>query len=212
MTKAIPHSFGAAVLAVALTFTVSSAGVTAAPQALTPTWTVPMSGVATGTGHLIAQHVQVGWTMNCDTVEAKVMAHHGSGMTGDGVVAITSIAFAPTGGTCEGPLGVTMDVTADSVPLKFDAKAYDPRTGVVAGRVSGVAVTVESSDGCVLTVTGQADATYDNNSGTIALDDRDHLRIATVTPACASAALKAGDSVTVEGSFDLTPAGVITSP
>ncbi|MEV4398778.1 hypothetical protein [Nonomuraea sp. NPDC049607] len=114
------------------------------------------------------------------------------------------------GVTCAGPL----DVTADVLPLKFDATAFDPDpgTGKVAGRVSGASVGVESSDGCVLTATGQADATYDNTSGAILLEDRDHLRIATVNPRCVGDGLKVGDNVIVEGRFDLAPRGVITSP
>ncbi|MEU5865470.1 hypothetical protein ABZ815_30170 [Nonomuraea sp. NPDC047529] len=58
----------------------------------------------------------------------------------------------------------------------------------------------------VLTATGQADATYDNTSGAILLEDRDHLRIATVNPRCVGDGLKVGDNVIVEGRFDLAPA------
>lgn len=218
MTKVFQHftpprtAFAAVVAGLAVTMTLSSAAVGFEAQTQAPTWTVPMSGIATGTGEITAMVVQSGWFMSCKTVEAKVSARRGTGLSGEGVISITGISFAPVGATCAGPLGATLDVTADVLPLKFDATAFDPGTGKVAGRVSGVSVGVESSDGCVLTATGQADATYDNTSGAILLEDRDHLRIATVNSRCVADGLKVGDNVIVEGRFDLAPRGVITSP
>ncbi|MEW9555488.1 hypothetical protein [Nonomuraea sp. NPDC050783] len=218
MTKVFQHvtpprtAFAAVVAGLAMTMTLSSATAGFEARAQAPTWTVPMSGIATGTGEFMARIVQSGWFMSCKSVEAKVSARRGTGLPGAGIVSITGISFAPVGATCAGPLGTTLEVTADVLPLKFDATAFDPGTGRVAGRVSGVSVSVESSDGCVLTATGQADATYDNTSGAILLEDRDHLRIATVNARCGADGIKAGENIVVEGSFDLAPRGVITSP
>jgi len=202
-----------------MALTLSSAPVSLATRAQTqgPTWTVPMSGIATGTGRLNATIAQVGWQVACHTVEAKARAHRGAGMSGAGVIAITSVMFGSADDLCDGPLGLTMEVTVDTLPLNFDATAYDARTGVVAGRVSGLTVTVESSNGCVLTIAGpdgrpgQADASYSNPDGTIVIDDRGHLRVASQSAAC-NAGIKIGDSVIVDGRFELTPRGIITSP
>ncbi|GAA3605720.1 hypothetical protein GCM10022419_108160 [Nonomuraea rosea] len=208
-----PRTAFAAVAAGALmTLTLSSAAAGFDAKAQAPTWTVPMSGIATGTGQISAQVVQAGWFMSCNTVEAKVSARRGTGLPGEGVIAITGITFAPVGATCAAPFGATLDVTADVLPLKFNATAFDAATGKVAGRVSGISVGVESSDGCVLTATGQADATYDNSSGAILVEDTDHVRIATVNARCIADGLKVGHNVIVEGRFDLAPRGVITSP
>ncbi|MFC4121068.1 hypothetical protein [Nonomuraea zeae] len=217
MTKVFQHFkphrnvFAVAVAGVAMTLTLSSAGAGLDAQAQATTWTVPMSGIATGTGEISGMVAQVGWSMVCKTVEAKVSARRGVGLPGDGIISITGISFAPVGATCIGPLGLTMDVSVDTLPLKFDATAFDARTGMVAGRVSGVSVTVESSDGCVVTVAGQADATYDNTSGAIVIADNSHLRIASVGPYCSSSGLKVGQNAVLNGRFEVAPRGVITS-
>ncbi|WP_433359057.1 hypothetical protein [Streptosporangium sp. CA-115845] len=207
----------ATVLGGVMALTLSSAPVSLATQAQALTWTVPMSGIASGAGHLNATHVQAGWSVSCNTVEAKVRAHRGTGMTGDGVIAITGVMFGSADALCAGPLGLKMEVTVDTLPLKFDATAFDARTGMVAGRVSGITVTVESSNGCVLTIAGpngkpgQADASYSNPDGTIVIDDRGHLRVTAQSSSC-NAGIQIGDSIVVDGRFELTPRGILTSP
>src|SRR5690348_18009056 len=115
-----------------MALTLSSAPVSLATRAQlqATTWTVPMSGIAAGTGYLKATIAQAGWQASCDTVEAKVRAHRGAGMTGEGVIAITGVMVSGSAnGLCVGLLGVNMEVTVDTLPLKFDAMAYDARTG-----------------------------------------------------------------------------------
>ncbi|WP_327092815.1 hypothetical protein OIE66_19900 [Nonomuraea sp. NBC_01738] len=204
----------ATVLGAAMTLTLTTAAGDFGAQAAEPTWTIPMSGLAGGTGYLNAQHAQAGWYVGCDAVGTKVRAHRGKGVSGAGVIDITSVTFGSTASaaTCPGPFGLTMEITADTLPMKFDALAFDARTGTVAGRVSGIKATVESSDGCVLTVSGQADATYSNSDGAIVLDDRDHLRVTAASAPCASGAVQVGDTIMVDGRFEVNPHGVITSP
>jgi len=215
-------ALGATVVGVAMTLTLSSAsvgltGLTAGTaQAQAPTWTVPMSGIADGAGHLRAQHGQMGWLVICDQVEARVRAQRGAQMSGDGVIAITSMTFGDA--PCSGVLGDTITLTVATLPLRFNALAYDASTSVVAGRVTGITVTATSNQGCVLTVAGpngtagQVDATYSNPTGTITVKDNSHLRVTSVTTGCARGGVKVGDNILLEGQFALSPRGIITSP
>jgi len=206
----------AGVLAVVgvLVFILPSAS--AAPlQARAATWSVPMSGIATGTGYLRATAGSSGWSVTCAQAEVKARAKRSSKVGGTGIVMLTSVLFAPVGRTCAGPYGYTVEVTVNTLPLSFNASAYDPATGMVAGRVSGISATVESSNGCVLTVSGpggapgEADASYNNTNAAITIEDRGHLKIGNVGAGCS---VLAGEAVLLSGRLQLTPRGIITSP
>lgn len=205
-----------------LAATLSSSSAASQAQRAGSTWTVPISGVGTAVNSrvLLAWHGPTGFQVSCDEVVAKASAKRGTGLSGDGIISISSVRLQSAdnpGLGCTGPQGVGVKIVASGLPWRFNARSHDPGTGVTNGRLSGVTVTVtDDTLGCTLTVagpggtTGEVDASYRNSSGEITIADRGHLRITTATETCQPLAV--GDEVDIDGVFTMVPRGVITSP
>ncbi|GAA1776987.1 hypothetical protein [Actinomadura chokoriensis] len=200
----------------ALTLSSGTAGYKAAESNLT--WSVPLSGVSTAVNSQVFIGTAGPWWAQCDSVRAKVSARRGTGLSGNGIVSIDSVELknsANARGACTAPQGYEVTIVAAGLPWKFNARAYDARTGITTGRVSGITINAEVSNGCHVTVTdspgdsGGVDATYDNSTGEITVFDYTHLSVSSFTGSCS---LQGSDQVVIGCTFRLAPYGIIRSP
>ncbi|MEU5991361.1 hypothetical protein ABZ806_20530 [Spirillospora sp. NPDC047418] len=205
-------------LAGTLALTVSSGTADYKAAESNPTWSVPLSGVATAINSRTFIGTAGSWWAQCNSVRAKVSAERGTGLSGNGIISINSIEFensADAGGACTTFGGYEATIAAAGLPWDFNAHAYDPRTGITTGRVSGITINAEVSNGCHVTVTdtpgnsGGVDATYDNSTGAITVFDYSHLSVSSSDDPCM---LQGGDEVVIRCTFILVPHGVIRSP
>jgi hypothetical protein len=201
-----------AVIGGVMTVGLSSSGVESQPLTLTsdPTWTIPISGVGTGTGLVIVQLSPGGFSATCDYAEAGVRAQRGTGLSGTGLISMTSITVS----SCRNSFASPIQVTFSGLPWQFNATAYDPDHGTVVGRLSGITVTAKAGASCTFTLAaagggpGQADVSYTNSTGEITVNDTGHLHIVSQT----GCPVDVGDTATIEAFLLLDPRGVITSP
>ncbi|NEB12450.1 hypothetical protein G3I32_27050 [Streptomyces coelicoflavus] len=146
----------------------SALGLTAAPSSAAPStvWTVspsPAAFEATNVGNIV---LIATIPMTCtDSSAAGTMAST-TGNPGD-VADIDTMNFSAPGAPCTSVLG---NVTTTSVtPWDVVAEDYDAATGVTTGHIGNVEANV-SAGACTFTVTGQASATYSNDTGILAVD------------------------------------------
>ncbi|MFJ4274071.1 hypothetical protein ACIP29_26340 [Streptomyces coelicoflavus] len=146
----------------------SALGLAAAPSMAAPStvWTVnpsPANFQATNVGNIV---LTATIPMTCtDSSAAGTMAST-TGNPGD-VADIDTMNFSTPGSPCTSVLG---NVTTTSVtPWDVVAEDYDAATGVTTGHIGNVEAHV-SAGACTFTVTGQASATYTNDTGILAVD------------------------------------------
>ncbi|TDE34054.1 hypothetical protein [Actinomadura sp. 6K520] len=203
----------------ALALTVSSGTARYQAEASDLTWSVPLSGVATAVNSQVFIGSSGGGIAHCDDVKATVSAKRGTGLSGDGIVSVTDLELKSIGNVddaCRAPYGLGVTISALGLPWDFDARAYDARTGVTTGRVSGIAVNVAVTNGCQITVAdgsggpGEVDATYENSTGRISILDYGHLKVTSTAGSCPGVVV--GGEVILSGMFKLAPYGIIRSP
>ncbi|MBO2447969.1 hypothetical protein J4573_12770 [Actinomadura barringtoniae] len=212
----------AAVMAAAVSLTTTSA------RADDVTFTVSGGTSISGTNYqlpVVARDVQTGAAASCDTGSATGTVKNGSGLSGAGLGSLTSVSLTDSStpdGACLGPSGITLKLDLQGLPWAFNAVSYNSATGVTSGNLSNVKATLTGSDDCVAHITGpgggfgQIEGTYTNpaTAGDPALlgVTTSNLTIADVNEFCDPNLINQGDTIELDGKFEITPKLTITSP
>ncbi|MQA10064.1 MAG: hypothetical protein GEU98_16215 [Pseudonocardiaceae bacterium] len=171
-------------------------------------WTIDPGGDYTATsGETLLTNTRNDVQLVCTSSEAAGMLETGASGTPAQLGSIDQVAFS----NCSGPLGLTFEVgQVGSWSINGESFA----DGVTTGYVGGVEANL-TGPGCQATVTGEADGTYDNASGTLALspvaDSGHELVVSSVDPGNNCFGLiQQGDVVEYQGDYAITPAQQIS--
>ena len=121
------------------------------------TWTVSPGGTATATataGTITLTDTRTGAVGTCASSKVTGTLKKGSGLSGQDIGTVTTAAF----GTCAALGSVPLTVTT-GLPWRISFTSYHPKTGVVAGTVSGIKVVLTGTfcDAVVNGTSGPAD-------------------------------------------------------
>ncbi|WP_026415981.1 hypothetical protein [Actinomadura oligospora] len=222
--------FSAAVATAALGLTAGTA-FAAGPPPYTGTISVSATGATgtsigvtvTNTTNVTAKDLTTLASITCTKATGTGTAKLGSGISPNGSASLTAATFsspANPGGACSGPLGITVQVTADNLPWSISVDPSTVVNGVSAkGAMTGVKAHIVGSDNCHATVTGPGGGTgtlyngsYTDSTGILKFDSTgvSDLRVATVDANCDPSLINAGDPITLLGSFKVTPVSPAT--
>jgi hypothetical protein len=186
---------------------VASAMISGTATAEDATWTVSPEGAFSGTaGETILTIEESGVELACTSATVDGVAHSGSNPIAT-IPATPGIQF----NDCQGPFGLTFEVTHVGT-WNLNGVSYDAGTGVTTGTIDNITADIVGP-GCNATVTGSVDATYTNGTHTLAVLPNFTLVISSVDPANDCLGLiEAGQHSSFDGSFDISPALVVSSP
>ncbi|RFU43219.1 hypothetical protein DZF91_02330 [Actinomadura logoneensis] len=214
---------------------VAALGLTALPAAAAPTSvtitaagssgsSVAISGI--NSGNVTAKDTSTGAAITCTKGTASGTSKLGTGLPLTAVASVTSVSLsspANAGGWCSGPAGLTIQVTANtSTPWTLDVTGVTSG-GVTAGKLNGVKASIVGSDNCHATVTangvvngpgGSVTGSYNNSTHALTTGGTgttSNLKVATVDANCDPTLINAGDSVSLNGTFVITPALVVNA-
>lgn len=200
----------------------ATAVVAATAAALNMTWTFSPGGsvTATNVGNVVVQDMATTASISCTSSVAKATAKSGSGLSGDSLVTLDDLSLVvPTNPEkkCNGPSGVGVAVRLLGLPWHFDAESYAAGSGVTSGKMKGITVETESSDGCVATyaapggVPGQVDLTYKNSTSRVQVTGG-NLTVVSVNASCDPDLIDVGDPINVVAVYKVGSAQTVTSP
>jgi hypothetical protein len=200
---------GTAVLAAGLGGVPARAGAAA-------TWTVSPGGAATATataGTITLTDTRTGAVGTCTSSKVTGTVKKGSGLSGHDIGTVTTAKF----GTCTAVGSVPLTVTPTGLPWRISFTSYNPKTGVVAGTVSGVKVVLTGTfcDAVVNGPSGPADgvvsALYNDRIGQLTfLSSGSNLHYWHVKHC--HQLINDGDPVALTASYAVRPIQDITSP
>ena len=180
------------------------------------TWTVSPGGAATATataGTVTLTDVSTGAVGTCASSTVAGTVKKGSGLSGGDIGTVTAAAF----GTCAALGSVPLTVTPAGLPWRISFTSYHPKTGVVAGTVSGVKVVLTGAfcDAVVNGSAGPADGTvsalYNDRIGQLTfLASGSNLHYWHVKHC--DQLINDGDPVALTASYAVRPIQDITSP
>lgn len=178
--------------------------------AVTVTWTILQGGVKTSNnvGNVIFQNTTSGAVVTCTTSTATSQLVSGTKPSGTDLVTITNISFATPanpGSVCTGPAGLYVKVAPKNLPWKFQATSYDAASGVVRGKATGIALSLESSDGCQADLMapggakGEVELAYTNSTGRVSVQAKTgtgtNLVVTKINPYCDPLMVDVGDGL-----------------
>jgi hypothetical protein len=180
------------------------------------TWTVSPGGTATATataGTITLTDTRTGAVGTCASSKVTGTLKKGSGLSGQDVGTVTTAAF----GNCAALGSVPLTVTAAGLPWRISFTSYHPKTGVVAGTVSGIKVVLTGTfcDAVVNGTSGPADgvvsALYNDRIGQLTfLGSGANLHYWHVKNC--HQLINDGDPVALTASYAIRPIQDITSP
>lgn len=206
MRKGLPMTLISTAVALSLGLSAATAQATSAT-----TWTVNPGGAYSVSGNVQLKDAKTGTVTKCTTVKLSGTLKSGSGLSGTSIGTIAKASFS---GCTLGPTKIT--VTAKGLPWRVDAKGYDP------SRTASVTVWLGWAwwwwlivfAGCTADVHGTTTRngytylSYSDQSGAIALGQKDSLQAADVK-GCLGL-INNGDPQQISGKDTLTPLQVFT--
>lgn len=193
---------------------------------ITATWTFLPGGEITAFNVGDAGAVtDRGTVVTCTTSTVKVSAKSGSGLSGQDIGSISEMTLEgndsdPSDSRClSTPGGIFIRIMLRDLPWKFSVESYDPASGEVSGKVTGVKAGFQGSDGCSAEFTapgggpGEVFVTYSNSEGTVRTDPtRFSLVATTLTGTCDPDLIAIGDGLAAAGIWEVQPKQEVTSP
>jgi hypothetical protein len=172
---------------------------------------------ASGLGHGSFVDSKTGTTLTCASTTSAGTLESGSGLSGQDIGRLTSIAFSG----CTGPAGLTLTVETSASQAEASeqsSESYDASDGVTTETISNISGTI-TGPGCSATVNGTSTdgnngvvaGSYSNETGTMTLSTSgSNLHIYNVSGCLGLIA--SGDPAALTGSYKISPAQAITSP
>jgi hypothetical protein len=213
--RAILKSLGRALVLSAAAASV--VGLAAAPALAATTWTVKPGGAIKGTaGKTVVTDSTKGLSVTCTSSVAKGSLKTGSGLAGNGIGTVTSLAFKG----CS-IAGFTVSVTITG-KMPLNATGYNTTTKVASMTVTKIHGSFSvSSLGCSATIDGATSATAHNGKVKAKFANKTdvlkvlasggNLHLYNVSSGC-QGAISSGDAVNFTAGYKLSPAQHITSP
>ncbi len=187
-------------------FAMVAAIVMSAPANAVPaTWSVSPGGNFTGTAGTTVLRVQEnGVQLTCRSASAAGTAKSGTGLS-------NPLATLPAGSTkfntCSGPFGLTFTVTHNGV---WTLNGVSYAAPVTSGNLGNINATI-NGPGCLATVVGTVNATYNNSTKVLATNGSHYGLTFTSVSGC-SGLIQTGYHASFSGSFTISPGMTVTSP
>ncbi|GAA1777030.1 hypothetical protein [Actinomadura chokoriensis] len=202
-------------VALAAAAAATAIGMTATP-ALAANWNVTNGGsfTASNVGILIAQDLNTGATVTCDTASASGSTTNGSYATGANIASVSGISFGDTttpDGNCVAPGSLTAALDAQNLPWHLNADTEDANH-VVSGTLTGIKAQLTDSSGCKANITGPGGGTgtiegnYDNGDGSLWVTGGDlivHSFVSGTEQNCDPTLIQPGDEIFLDGVFQI---------
>ncbi|MFC5185227.1 hypothetical protein [Actinomadura harenae] len=180
----------------------------------------PISGV--NSGNVTAKDNSTGAAITCSKGTAAGTSQIGVNLPLAGVATVSSLALsspANPSGWCSGPAGITVQVTTSGFPYTMNVTGVTNASGVTPGTLTGIKASIVGSDNCHATVSGPGGAggtisgSYSNTSHALTTGgtgSTSNLTVQTVDANCDPTLINAGDSISLNGSFTVTPGSPAT--
>jgi hypothetical protein len=219
---------------IALASAATVTGITT-PAFADSTWTVSPGGSVTATSqgvvpHVTAYEIEQGTAAVCDYVDGSATLPSGSGLSGNGIVSLSSFAFH----NCVGPNNLTITINPTGLPWSLNATSYDATGGVTTGTLTGITGNITVSDGCVAGFSAGLDGssnqipahvtgTYTNSTGVLKITEdspapptttptSSNIVVDSVNSSCNPTLIGLGDHIALYGSVAVSPGQTVTSP
>ncbi|MCP2334825.1 hypothetical protein [Actinomadura rupiterrae] len=215
---------GGAVAAAAIGFTSIPASAVTGVDISAPGASSPSNAITgVNAGNVTAKDNSTGAAITCSKGTASGTSKIGTNLPLAGVATVSSLALsspANPSGWCSGPVGITVQVTASNFPWTMNVTGVTA-SGVTPGQLTGIKASIVGSDNCHATVAGPGGAggtisgNYNNsthNLTTGGVGSTSNLTVQTVDANCDPTLINAGDSISLNGAFTITPSAPATGP
>lgn len=191
-----------------------------APGAVAPS--NPITG--TNTANVTAKDNSTGAAITCSKGTAAGTSKIGTNLPLAGVATVSSLSLsspANPSGWCSGPAGITVQVTTSGFPYTMNVTGVTNASGVTPGTLTGITASILGSDNCHATVSGPGGAggtisgSYSNVTHALSTGgtgSTSNLTVQTADANCDPTLINVGDSISLNGSFLVTPSAPATGP